>query len=636
MSVFEPEELVGSWWHSLVGTAGSYRGFPDAAVRLDDVKIRLGILFRASRGPKGIRIAESGLTASGHRLGALRRIGLGVEKMALPALDAESLKLPGILDVFPARADNESLYEWLAAWLANASARPLAYDQDPLRADIARLSWAVGVTRDTLAMWPGLRESYLRLRAAVLEVRPVRSLPPIEAEVEEAIRTLLGGRRGHDGDILAAIEGRHTADAFAAPPRYRTFLPVPVWGLVAQRSAGEAGEEEDEPGGDAVSIVSRRRNASRRPSEQSGRGDPLLLHRFETIFSISEMVNVNRKVEDDDEEGARQAADDLPELTIGSSAKLAATRLKMDLDLAGTDSSGPSLGGSETCAEWDWKRRCYLPAHCRILTGNASEEGEEWLPDEGARRAVRQVRRQFEALRPRRQSLNGQPDGDELDLSALVRAVADRKAGGIGSDRVFTSVRAASRDVSVAVLLDTSLSTDAWSDGHRILDVEKAALLAFAHGLDACGDEFGVFSFTSRRRSAVTVTTVKAFEEKLSSTVERRIQALKPGQYTRMGAAVRHVARLIEARPARCRLLLMLTDGKPNDIDYYEGRYGIEDTRVAIRDARKAGLRVFGITVDADARDYVPYIFGPGAFAMVPRISRLPMALPALYRQLTT
>jgi nitric oxide reductase NorD protein len=134
----------------------------------------------------------------------------------------------------------------------------------------------------------------------------------------------------------------------------------------------------------------------------------------------------------------------------------------------------------------------------------------------------------------------------------------------------------------------------------------------------------------------VTVTTVKAFEEKLSSTVERRIQALKPGQYTRMGAAVRHVARLLEARPARCRLLLMLTDGKPNDIDYYEGRYGIEDTRVAIRDARKVGLRVFGITVDADARDYVPYIFGPGAFAMVPRISRLPMALPALYRQLTT
>ncbi len=108
------------------------------------------------------------------------------------------------------------------------------------------------------------------------------------------------------------------------------------------------------------------------------------------------------------------------------------------------------------------------------------------------------MRRQFEALRPRRQRLTAQPDGDELDLSSLVRSVADRRAGGPGSDRLYTAVRPVARDLSVAVLVDVSLSTDGWIDGHRVLDVEKEALLALSHGLAACQDEHGIFTFTSQ------------------------------------------------------------------------------------------------------------------------------------------
>jgi nitric oxide reductase NorD protein len=100
-----------------------------------------------------------------------------------------------------------------------------------------------------------------------------------------------------------------------------------------------------------------------------------------------------------------------------------------------------------------------------------------------------------------------------------------------------------------------------------------------------------------------------------------------------MGAAVRHAARRLAERPRGHRLLLLLTDGKPNDADHYEGRYAVEDTRMAIREARRAGARVFGITVDREAREYFPYVFGPGAYAIFPDISRLPIALPAIYRQ---
>ena len=115
---------------------------------------------------------------------------------------------------------------------------------------------------------------------------------------------------------------------------------------------------------------------------------------------------------------------------------------------------------------------------------------------------------------------------------------------------------------------------------------------------------------------------------------QERIAALTPGQYTRMGTAVRHVAKDLEEQPQRRKLMLVLTDGKPNDIDYYEGRYGIEDTRMAIREARRSGMSVFGITIDELAQDYFPYIFGSGAYAIVPDAARLPAALPAIYRQI--
>jgi nitric oxide reductase NorD protein len=141
-------------------------------------------------------------------------------------------------------------------------------------------------------------------------------------------------------------------------------------------------------------------------------------------------------------------------------------------------------------------------------------------------------------------------------------------------------------------------------------------------------------TFTSRRRSWVRVETVKDFDEPLNEAVLRRISALKPGFYTRIGAAVRHATARLAARPNRQKLLLVLTDGKPNDIDHYEGRFGIEDTRRAVMEARRAGVCVFGVTVDRDAQSYFPTLFGRGGYAIVGQIAKLPSALPAIYRHL--
>lgn len=270
-----------------------------------------------------------------------------------------------------------------------------------------------------------------------------------------------------------------------------------------------------------------------------------------------------------------------------------------------------------------------VPGHRRAGDGG----GEDWHPDEAALRRIRRVRRRVEARRPRREVLPARPDGEELDLSAAVRDPADRRAGAPGSERLYSAARTDRRDLAVAVRVDVSLSTDAWVEDRRVLDVEKEASLALAGGLGACGDEHAVFAFTSRRRDAVWVRTVKGFDEAFDARVARRIQALEPGHHTRTGAAVRHAARRLAERPRGHRPLPLPTEGKPNDADHYEGRYAVEDTRMAIREARRAGARVFGITVDRDARDHPPYPLGPGAYAILPDISRPPTASPALYRR---
>jgi nitric oxide reductase NorD protein len=386
---------------------------------------------------------------------------------------------------------------------------------------------------------------------------------------------------------------------------------------------------EEEPGPDT------RKRFATREREDGAQRDPFILNRFEKILAMAEMVNVDRPSDDSKDENARKAADDLDELAISRRKGKPASKLRFDLDLPPEAVDAARLDAGRLYPGWNYRADNYMSDHCRVLTADASETGECWTPDENMRRRIRQVRRQFEALRPRHELMRAQPDGFDLDLDALVRARCDLRAGSGALDRIHLAMRPHGHDLAVTLLVDVSLSTDAWVDGHRVLDVEKEALLVLAHGLAACGDHHSILTFTSRRRSWVRLETVKAFDEPMSPQVERRIGALKPGYYTRIGAAVRHAASELAVQPQRKKLLIVLTDGKPNDVDHYEGRFAVEDTRKAVQEARRRGNVVFGVTIDAAAQSYFPTLFGRGGYAIVGNIRRLPAALPALYRQLT-
>lgn len=633
LEFLELEEFVGKRWHRLVGSAPSWPHFPDQGVALDDLRGALAVFFRGLGGARGIVLAGASAAQSGHRLSFRQRLGFDSERMDKPYLDGNALYLPPRIDLLPDAALNRSLYLWLAAFFALGEGECPA-TRDPLAADLMFLAQAYRTTQTVLEHCAGLRAAHRDLCRALRSLRPKRPLPPVEAEVEKAVLRLIGG----DGDGGAYWRRVTDPDAAlpAAPSGYKPFLPMPLWGetVAPPPSLEQRPEPTDSPGGGQDARDGRTRKAKREKSDQTERKDSLLLNRFEKIMTLIESLNINRAVDDDDEEGARKALDDADEIGVSSHKGKPSTRLKFDLDLPPDAVDESSISGEYTYPEWHCGKNILLPKYCRVIAATAPETGENWAPSDETQARIRQVRRQFEALRPRFEMLRAQVDGNELDMEALVRSQSDLKASGFGSDRIFQTTRRQGRDLAVALLVDVSLSTDGWIDNRRVLDVEKEALTVLANGLSACGDDHAIFTFTSRRRDWVRIETVKGFDEPFSPAVTRRIGALKPGFYTRIGAALRHTAAMINQRPNKHRLIIVLTDGKPNDVDHYEGRFGIEDTRHAVLDARRSGAAVFGVTVDREAQDYFPALFGQGGYAIVDKIARLPAALPSLYRHL--
>lgn len=641
--LFEPEEFVGKYWNRLVGGQSSYPHHPDAAVRLKDVRTLISVFFHGVGGDGGLEISGAVAEERKHRLSLLMKLGTDREKLETASRDAETLTLPNVIDLFPDPALNRKLYLWLAAFLALSNAPDDIATSDPLQRDLLALRWYVRQTNHVLAELPGLRPTFETLSQALSVVRPTPMRPPQEQQVEHAIRAILGGPMPKDTTVLSFITlNDGILDTFKAEPGYRPFLPVPLWGDVIERELLKPDSIPDDDGLDDDSQEAqdlrdgRKFKAERRDNDQAERDDPLAFNRFEHILSMAEMVNVNRPTDDDEDEDPMRAAEDLDHITLSKNDKKTASKIRLDLDLSGVDVDTTPLSGKVTYPEWDYRRKSYHPDHCIVVPGLAEEEGEDWSPDDAARKRIRKVRRQFEALRPKRERIPREFDGRELDIDALIRSQCDLKASGEGSDRIYTAFRNESRDLAALILVDVSLSTDAWMEGRRVLDVEKEALTTLTHGLALSGDDHAIYTFTSRKRNFVRLDRVKAFDEALSPTIDRRIAALKPGYYTRMGAAIRYATDELNQRPNRHRLLLLISDGKPNDLDHYDGRYGIEDSRMAIREARKSGAAVYGVTVDAEGRDYFPYMFGRGGCAIIPHIERLSAALPNIYRHLVT
>lgn len=644
VELWEPEESVGKIWHAFASRLDAPSSHEDAAVHLEDVRGRIGVLFRGLGGGRDVEIKPMRAPASRHRLSWRRSLGQASERLAQASFDGEVLRLPEAIDALDSAEKNRALYVWLAAAVAHSVAP--AADNDPLRGDIRALQAAVAMTRTTLAACPGLRPLHTALRQETLASRRDRALPRVEAAVEVAIRHLLGGPPPGSplaSAIAAAVQGQATElSAFTAPRGYRPFEPVLLWPDLRGFKSGAYADHDDEehlqPQSPTNEADERTFRAKREKSDQAARKDSLILHKYEAIFSWTEFLNLNRRVEDDDEDAAKKAADDLDEVALTKVPQRARNRLKLHLDLSPADVEVERMSGKHLYPEWDHRSKRHLPDYCRVLASDAApvEDVPAFLASAETRRRIRAVRRQFEALRPKRLHLPRQIDGEELDIEAAVEARVELVATGEHSDRVYRASRNQSRDLAVSILLDASRSTESAVGGRHVIDIEREALIALAWGLDACGDDTAIHAFSSLRRDRVYLTRCKRFDEPMSGNVEARIAGLTPGFYTRLGAAIRHVSADLAGHPRQRRLLLVITDGKPNDLDHYEGRHGIEDSHMAVREARRRGQSVFGVTIDQKAQATFARIFGKGGFEVIPEPDKLTVALPQIYRHLVS
>ena len=280
------------------------------------------------------------------------------------------------------------------------------------------------------------------------EARPVRPLPAAESRIERIVLSLLGDEDVMPPPLWDTVAGDPTFPK-QAPAGYQPFLPVPLWGDTWTRGTGTANRNSDEPAGTSNLAASdtRKRFAARREADQAQRSDPFILNRFEKILAMAEMVNVNRPSDDNEDDNAEKALDEMEEIPLSKHQGKPASKLKFDLDLPPEAVDTTCLTADLTYPEWDYTRKAYQPNHCRELAARATEQGEAWEADEETRRRIRRVRRQFEALRPKHEILRAQADGEELDIDALVRARSDLLSGGSGTDRVHLASRRQAHDL---------------------------------------------------------------------------------------------------------------------------------------------------------------------------------------------
>ncbi|MGH9943590.1 MAG: nitric oxide reductase activation protein NorD, partial [Pyrinomonadaceae bacterium] len=299
--------------------------------------------------------------------------------------------------------------------------------------------------------------------------------------------------------------------------------------------------------------------------------------------------------------------------------------------------------------EWDRELSDTRVGWCRVIEKKVKRGDGNFVELTRSRYKglISSIKYQFQLMRPESLTrVRNEIDGEDYDLDSVINYVADRRADGRQSERLYVRRLRRERDVAVSLLLDQSSSTARTigrhplqpytHPGRRIIEIEKEGLVLMSEALEAVGDVYSIYGFTSEGRRNVKFYVVKDFAERYSGEIEQRIGGITYQHNTRLGAAVRHAAAKLQRQEARTRLLIVLSDGRPYDHDYGDARYAREDTREALRDARLAGLTPFCITIDRDSEAELRDLYGEVGYTIIDDVFSLPERMPAIYRRLTT
>ncbi len=535
--------------------------------------------------------------------------------------DTETLFLPPLVELATREASADRYLALAAMLWAQGRWGTYAMDIDAAVADFAQPDHALG----WLALLEGLR----------LGARLERELPGLRAETTallaglppqlDTARVPLGAPTAGVDDSLAWL--RNHAKLAALPAPTLPWLPALRPAAALQVRAARIREQSQMLRLSIAELLESLRDRQEgKPPELDLDADP---ERLELDLKID---GASVTLPPEGLAAAQSLLQDLGEITPDLLVPAGPADWKPD------GAGGGKPGTLETRAdalfdEWDYRRQAYRPQWCHVYLHAVSGGDAGYVPAVRARHAplIRQLRRRFEAMRGEDRVLRRQSDGHDVDVDALVEAIADRRGGAEPSPRLFCRRQRDERSLAAVFLVDMSGSTQGW-----INDAERESLVLLCEALEMLDDRYAIWGFSGWTRTRSDLYRIKDFGEAYDTEVQARIAAIKPRDYTRMGPPIRFVTEKLLAEPARHRLLVTISDGRPDDFgDDYRSDYGIEDTRQALLEARRAGVRPFCITIDREGADYLKRMYGLAAYAVLDEVRKLPLKVAEIYRKLT-
>lgn len=630
---------------------------------LVDVAPRLDLLIEAVFG-SSFRLRTAPMPARPTLLAhTFQRHEFPRSRVALPATDGQSIWLPsetGLTDT-ALSMDRFRTMALVQAMRANrGSAAGLDLCASPLVLDIYLLMEAVAADAALAHLLPGMTNSLNSLRSAALAARPplaqfAASRRPLEVLVHTLMEQPVDKPKAHTPvsalpESSARLAHRLAADMVRDLPSAGRLGEFPLfrdsWTGELRKPGAAMGAHlaGNDDVGDAATRAPRSARLTRRPEVREGTEQedekvqgawmipPDVPHE-----QAEDPFGMQRPTDRDQSAGADEFADLVSELaqarlvwTPGQAPEVLLSDDPPAVRPRHTNTAAADAPQSFCYPEWDCRIEAYRHPGATVRLLLAQSGAQQWVDDTLAehRALLGAIRQRFAALRPQRTLRRRQTDGDDIDLEACVEGMANMRAGWPMAQDLYCSQRRTRRDMAILILIDVSGSTDGWiSNSRRVIDVEREALLLVCIALGAMGEPFAVQAFSGNGPAAVSLWDIKRFDEPYSPAVALRIAALEPDQYTRTGAALRHASATLMREGATHRLLLLLSDGKPNDCDVYEGRYGIEDTRQAVTEAKLQGISSFCLAVDRQAASYLPAVFGAHHHALLSTPASLPTVL---------
>jgi hypothetical protein len=619
-----------------------------------------------------------------YRMAVLHQLGyyaFGTFAFSLPRLRRRVPDLPAPRRPLPRIASD--LDTFLASFASPALMRRLFVMIEDLRVDLANH-----------ARYPGARADLRWLLDRALQGRPALvGLPPLGALLEGLVQFTLGAPRAvllaqHPSAWLArmldAVQPLHAPQADVHDSAQAAIVCYRLSESAARRAADGADDAAAELFADVPL------DADPLASEAGG----------DTQASIAVLDDAAQGVQPIDFRG-EIAPDAVQRKLLGGptgtppeDTELEFRQSADDGDAAAGDESparrapwvaGPALPPlaeqprSFLYDEWDYHGQRYLKGWCRLIEQRLRGDDVDFVRDVRRRHAAlaREVRRSFRMIKPESMKRARRvSDGHEIDLDGMIESVIDRRTGHANDESVYMRLAKGQREVAAAFLVDMSASTDfpipepapkpeasappedeplpylygglrgASPDDlppeppkRRVIDVEKESLALMSDALHALGDSHAIYGFSGDGREQVELYVAKDFGDRLNARTWAALAAMKPRRSTRMGPAIRHALSKLRRQPAKIKVMIVVSDGYPQDTDYGPDRadeeYGIQDTARALQEAARAGVQTFCVTVDPAGNDYLRRMCAPNRYLVIDEVADLPGELAKVYRTLT-